>query len=61
MWFGLPDQAFMGLTDIADHTARIDATFTGSYTAVADQLAEYVAHSTYEAIPSDVRDEAKAA
>ncbi|WP_406625101.1 oxaloacetate decarboxylase [Acidovorax sp. SDU_ACID1] len=23
MWFGLPDQAFMGLTDIADHTARI--------------------------------------
>ena len=23
MWFGLPDQAFMGLTDIADHTPRI--------------------------------------
>ena len=23
MWFGLPDQAFMGLTDIANHTARI--------------------------------------
>lgn len=23
MWFGLPDQAFMGLSDIADHTARI--------------------------------------
>ncbi len=23
MWFGLPDQAFMGLTDIADHTACI--------------------------------------
>ena len=23
MWFGMPDQAFMGLTDIADHTARI--------------------------------------
>jgi 2-methylisocitrate lyase-like PEP mutase family enzyme len=23
MWFGLPDKAFMGLTDIADHTARI--------------------------------------
>jgi 2-methylisocitrate lyase-like PEP mutase family enzyme len=23
MWFGLPDQAFMGLTDIAEHTARI--------------------------------------
>ena len=23
MWFGLPDQAFMGLTDMADHTARI--------------------------------------
>lgn len=23
MWLGLPDQAFMGLTDIADHTARI--------------------------------------
>lgn len=23
MWFGLPDQAFMGLADIADHTARI--------------------------------------
>ena len=23
MWFGLPDQGFMGLTDIADHTARI--------------------------------------
>ncbi len=23
MWMGLPDQAFMGLTDIADHTARI--------------------------------------
>ncbi|MDP4077601.1 oxaloacetate decarboxylase [Acidovorax sp. A1169] len=23
MWFGLPDQAFMGLTDIADHTTRI--------------------------------------
>ena len=23
MWFGLPDQAFIGLTDIADHTARI--------------------------------------
>jgi len=23
MWFGLPDQAFMGLTDVADHTARI--------------------------------------
>lgn len=26
MWFGLPDQAFMGLTDIADHTARIRDT-----------------------------------
>ncbi len=23
MWLGLPDQAFMGLSDIADHTARI--------------------------------------
>jgi 2-methylisocitrate lyase-like PEP mutase family enzyme len=23
MWFGLPDQAFMGLTEIVDHTARI--------------------------------------
>jgi 2-methylisocitrate lyase-like PEP mutase family enzyme len=23
MWFGLPDQAFMGLSEIADHTARI--------------------------------------
>ena len=23
MWLGLPDQGFMGLTDIADHTARI--------------------------------------
>ena len=23
MWFGLPDQAFMGLSDIAEHTARI--------------------------------------
>lgn len=23
MWFGLPDQGFMGLSDIADHTARI--------------------------------------
>src|SRR6202035_4553528 len=23
MWFGLPDQGFMGLTDIADHTMRI--------------------------------------
>ena len=23
MWFGLPDQGFMGLGDIADHTARI--------------------------------------
>ena len=23
MWFGLPDQAFMGLAEIADHTARI--------------------------------------
>ena len=23
MWFGLPDQGFMGLTDIADHVARI--------------------------------------
>jgi 2-methylisocitrate lyase-like PEP mutase family enzyme len=23
MWFGLPDQAFMGLHEIADHTARI--------------------------------------
>ena len=23
MWLGLPDQAFMGLTEIADHTARI--------------------------------------
>jgi len=23
MWFGLPDQGFMGLADIADHTARI--------------------------------------
>ena len=23
MWFGMPGQAFMGLTDIADHTARI--------------------------------------
>ena len=23
MWFGLPDQAFMGLTDMADHTARM--------------------------------------
>src|SRR5574344_1725320 len=23
MWFGLPDQGFMGLTDIANHTARI--------------------------------------
>lgn len=23
MWYGMPDQGFMGLTDIADHTARI--------------------------------------
>jgi 2-methylisocitrate lyase-like PEP mutase family enzyme len=23
MWYGLPDQAFMGLAEIADHTARI--------------------------------------
>src|SRR6202043_1092075 len=23
MWFGLPDQGFMGLAEIADHTARI--------------------------------------
>lgn len=23
MWFGIPDQGFMGLSDIADHTARI--------------------------------------
>lgn len=23
MWFGLPDQGFMGLSEIADHTARI--------------------------------------
>ena len=23
MWLGMPDQAFMGLTDMADHTARI--------------------------------------
>lgn len=23
MWFGLPDQAFMGLSDIAEHTSRI--------------------------------------
>ena len=23
MWFAMPDQGFMGLTDIADHTARI--------------------------------------
>ena len=23
MWFGLPDQGFMGLSDIAEHTARI--------------------------------------
>jgi len=23
MWLGLPDQAFMGLAEIADHTARI--------------------------------------
>jgi 2-methylisocitrate lyase-like PEP mutase family enzyme len=23
MWFGMPDQGFMGLADIADHTARI--------------------------------------
>ncbi|WP_395317202.1 oxaloacetate decarboxylase [Variovorax sp. UC74_104] len=23
MWFGMPDQGFMGLTEIADHTARI--------------------------------------
>ncbi|GKS98200.1 hypothetical protein AVKW3434_02450 [Acidovorax sp. SUPP3434] len=23
MWFGLPDQGFMGLHEIADHTARI--------------------------------------
>ena len=23
MWFGMPDQGFMGLSDIADHTARI--------------------------------------
>ncbi|WP_284337284.1 isocitrate lyase/PEP mutase family protein [Comamonas sp. NoAH] len=26
MWFGMPDQGFMGLTDIADHTARIRDT-----------------------------------
>ena len=26
MWLGMPDQAFMGLTDIADHTARIRDT-----------------------------------
>jgi len=27
MWFGMPDQGFMGLAEIADHTARIrDAT-----------------------------------
>ena len=23
MWFGMPDQGFMGLHEIADHTARI--------------------------------------
>ena len=23
MWFGMPDQGFMGLSDIAEHTARI--------------------------------------
>ena len=23
MWFGMPDQGFMGLAEIADHTARI--------------------------------------
>ena len=26
MWLGMPDQGFMGLTDIADHTARIRDT-----------------------------------
>lgn len=26
MWFGMPDQGFMGLTDIANHTARIRDT-----------------------------------
>ncbi|PWR18255.1 isocitrate lyase/PEP mutase family protein [Zavarzinia compransoris] len=26
MWFGLPDQGFMGLAEIADHTARIRDT-----------------------------------
>ena len=26
MWFGMPDHGFMGLTDIADHTARIRDT-----------------------------------
>ncbi|MEC4589676.1 isocitrate lyase/PEP mutase family protein [Nitrospirillum amazonense] len=28
MWFGMPDQGFMGLAEIADHTARIRDTVT---------------------------------
>lgn len=28
MWFGLPDQGFMGLAEIADHTARMQKALT---------------------------------
>ena len=54
MWLGLPDQGFMGLAEIADHTARIrdavelpllvDAdTGFGDERAVARTVAEYEA------------------
>ena len=58
MWFGLPDQAFMGLTDIADHTARIrDAVevplIVDAYTGFGNALNTYHAVRTLERAGAD--------
>jgi 2-methylisocitrate lyase-like PEP mutase family enzyme len=58
MWFGLPDQAFMGLTDIADHTARIrDAVdlplFVDADTGFGNALNTYHAVRTLERAGAD--------
>lgn len=36
MWFGMPDQGFMGLAEIADHTARIRDTVNAPLIVDAD-------------------------
>ena len=58
MWFGMPDQGFMGLADIADHTARIrDAVelplIVDSDTGFGNALNTYHAVRTLERAGAD--------